>query len=100
MTKQEFSNYSNDLLKRQFDHLSSIYSNDIPFEPCQHSECPSCIGTGVKADGSPCIHEVRCTCMKCSPYYFSSLFFPISNTTANAGFTINNNFSYGDSEDL
>jgi uncharacterized protein (DUF1778 family) len=34
---------------------------------CIHDSCPSCHGTGVKQDGSICIHHIACNCPKCSP---------------------------------
>ena len=60
--------YEKDLRRRQQEHLSKVYGNR-PFKPCLHDQCPSCRGTGVKFDGSSCIHGLACSCPKCSPQY-------------------------------
>ena len=39
------------------------------WKPCQHDLCSGCFGTGVKLDGTPCIHYISCTCPKCQPTY-------------------------------
>lgn len=36
---------------------------------CAHDACTDCNGTGVKANGSICIHFIACNCSKCSPQY-------------------------------
>lgn len=36
---------------------------------CLHLKCPECHGTGVKKDGTPCIHMISCPCSKCNPKY-------------------------------
>lgn len=64
--------YERDLARRQKEHLDRIrpfgtgtgLSN---WQPCLHDSCPECVGTGVKHDGSPCIHMISCPCPKCSP---------------------------------
>ena len=58
--------YEEDLKRRQKEHLDAVNGN-IPRRPCLHDQCPSCHGTGVKLDGSACIHEISCPCPKCSP---------------------------------
>lgn len=35
---------------------------------CLHLSCINCKGTGLKKDGSICIHHLACSCRKCSPY--------------------------------
>lgn len=35
---------------------------------CLHMKCPMCKGTGVKYDGSICVHGLSCPCKRCSPY--------------------------------
>ena len=55
-----------DLRRRQQEHLASI-GNMQTYEPCMHDSCPECIGTGIKKDGSLCVHMMSCTCPKCSP---------------------------------
>lgn len=65
MTKEE---YERDLKERQRIHLEKVnrYRNQH-WTPCMHETCPQCVGTGVKVDGSTCIHMMYCTCPKCSP---------------------------------
>jgi hypothetical protein len=62
--------YENDLKKRQSDHLKQVelarYQNEY-WQPCLHDQCPECIDTGVKIDGSVCIHFLSCSCPKCTP---------------------------------
>lgn len=38
--------------------------NDIP---CAHLRCPECGGSGIKANGSTCVHMISCRCGRCSP---------------------------------
>ena len=67
MTRHE---YEEDLKRRQREHLDSIrYAHDHTWQPCMHDQCPECVGTGVKKDGSMCIHGIACPCPKCSPSY-------------------------------
>lgn len=58
-------NYQKDLQKRQQEHLNSIQER-IYDVPCMHDNCPSCVGTGIKSDGSLCFHHLSCNCPKCS----------------------------------
>lgn len=60
--------YENDLKRRQENHLKRI-NNNIKWTPCMHDNCPECIGTGFKSNGSICIHMIACNCHKCSPTY-------------------------------
>jgi DnaJ-class molecular chaperone len=62
--------YEEDLKERQKRHLDLVRSNreqNNPWKPCAHDECPTCHGTGVKLDGSTCVHYISCTCPKCQP---------------------------------
>ena len=62
-------NYEKDLEKRQQDHLDRVYRrNDIHWKPCLHDGCSQCHGTGIKLDGSMCVHMLSCPCPKCTPY--------------------------------
>ena len=55
---------------KQSEHLKRVYSNQVKnWRPCLHDSCSDCLGTGVKKDGSYCIHGISCPCPKCSPYY-------------------------------
>lgn len=76
--------YEADLKKRQEEHLNRVQQNrnldngfNKPFpygpikttwKPCLHDGCTECIGTGIKRDGSTCIHYISCQCPKCSPF--------------------------------
>jgi len=65
--------YEEDLKKRQEEHLKNIQKQqDINWRPCMHDSCPSCVGTGLKSNGSACIHYISCPCPKCSPQSIST----------------------------
>ena len=61
--------YERDLKQRQEEHLRSIRGgqNDPFWRPCLHDGCPECVGTGIRRDGSLCVHGISCPCPKCSP---------------------------------
>lgn len=63
--------YEKDLKRRQEEHLRRVseFQAPTPFQPCTHDSCPECVGTGVKIDGSQCIHMIYCGCPKCSPTF-------------------------------
>lgn len=61
--------YEKDLKKRQKEHLGNL---GAPWQPCTHDACPECVGTGIKKDGSICIHGISCSCPKCSPTCLST----------------------------
>lgn len=64
------NDYEEDLKRRQEEHLKNVYNNhDSNWRPCMHDSCPNCLGTGIKHDGSACIHCISCPCPKCSPTY-------------------------------
>ncbi len=61
--------YEEDLKRRQEEHLRSIRQNSYEhsfWQPCLHDQCPECIGTGIRRDGSICVHGISCPCPKCS----------------------------------
>lgn len=61
--------YEDDLWRRQKKHIDNLQSKlNQNWRPCLHDSCPSCIGTGIKSDGSMCVHNISCPCPKCSPY--------------------------------
>ena len=73
--------YEEDLKRRQEEHLKRIRENQQqefgkpyenpyqpPWQPCLHDGCSQCHGTGLKFDGTVCIHNLSCTCPKCSVY--------------------------------
>lgn len=85
MTKEE---YDLELSQRQTDHLNEVerrrniqyfkiyYQN---WTPCLHDSCAECHGTGIKLDGSFCIHWISCTCPKCNPSYSTGHLVSCSN---------------------
>jgi len=59
--------YERDLKQRQSEHLKNVQGfNQSNWRPCMHDACTQCLGTGVRADGSACIHGISCPCPKCS----------------------------------
>lgn len=58
--------YEDDLARRQREHLDQVHGQN--WQPCMHDACTECVGTGVKRDGTPCVHMLSCPCPKCSPY--------------------------------
>ena len=58
--------YEKGLKRRQEEHLRGIRGGEY-WQPCMHDQCSSCHGTGVKLDGTACIHGISCPCLKCSP---------------------------------
>lgn len=61
--------YEKNLRERQRKHFEEIRKNqDNHWQPCLHDQCPQCHGTGVKLDGSMCVHSISCSCPKCSPH--------------------------------
>lgn len=58
--------YEQDLARRQQEHLARV--RQMNWQPCAHDNCPYCIGTGVKSDGSPCVHMLYCGCPKHGAY--------------------------------
>lgn len=59
--------YEDKLREKQRQHLDNItIRKNQQWKPCLHDGCTECIGTGIKKDGSPCVHMISCTCPKCS----------------------------------
>lgn len=66
--------YEQDLKRRQEEHLKKVNNRfNINWKPCAHDQCQSCHGTGIKVDGSSCIHYISCDCPKCSPQMISTV---------------------------
>ncbi len=62
--------YEKQLAERQRQHLERLNgAQNNNWRPCMHDACPECVGTGIKANGGPCIHYISCPCPKCSPTY-------------------------------
>lgn len=60
--------YEKDLKQRQEEHLKNVYNRKGEWRPCLHDGCQNCHGTGIKLDGSRCVHMISCSCPKCSPH--------------------------------
>lgn len=58
--------YDRDLRRRQAEHLRGVRDYRQHWQPCLHDQCPECVGTGVRRDGSACVHSIACSCPKCS----------------------------------
>jgi hypothetical protein len=65
--------YERELRRRQEEHLKKVNSGGHAWQPCAHDNCNECHGTGVKVDGSRCVHMISCPCPKCSPQYLHSI---------------------------
>ena len=60
--------YEKNLKIRKETHLKNIFDNKSKeWQPCLHEGCPDCIGTGIRTDGSLCVHMISCPCHKCTP---------------------------------
>lgn len=59
--------YEKDLERRQKAHLEKV--NGRNWRPCMHDSCKECCGTGVRSNGTACVHMISCPCPKCSPCY-------------------------------
>jgi hypothetical protein len=59
-----------DLEKRREKHLERLRKQweKKNAQPCRHRSCSQCFGTGIKFDGTPCIHYISCPCDRCTPY--------------------------------
>lgn len=60
------------LAERQKRHLECVRGNGTPqqqAEACAHHSCPECVGTGIKSDGTQCIHFISCPCPRCTPRF-------------------------------
>jgi hypothetical protein len=58
--------YEKDLFEKQKKHLENVKNRR--WKPCRHDGCPECHGTGIKKDGTQCVHMLYCDCPKCVPY--------------------------------
>ena len=75
-TTDRNEDYDHDLKRRQEEHLKNVRrfrGYDVPNIRCAHDACPECIGTGVKSDGSRCVHMISCSCPRCTPYCMSTV---------------------------
>ncbi len=66
--------YEKDLRRRQEEHLRGVRGQrELDWKPCLHDGCSQCHGTGVKLDGSICVHMLSCNCPRCSPAMLVSM---------------------------
>ena len=57
---------------RRVMELQKQRTDPRPKRECLHNKCPSCKGTGVKIDGTVCIHMISCPCPKCNVFYYAA----------------------------
>lgn len=52
-----------------YAYLKDDFIHETEPQPiqCIHEKCPECHGTGIKRDGTACIHMISCPCKKCTP---------------------------------
>lgn len=63
-----------DLRERQRRHLEEVNRRfDNRGHSCLHDGCPECIGTGIRRNGSMCVHSISCPCPKCTPMCMSTI---------------------------
>ena len=60
--------YNDNVKRRQEAHLKGILHRQNE-QPCLHDACSQCVGTGIKKDGSTCLHYISCPCVKCTPRF-------------------------------
>lgn len=58
--------YERELAERKRRHLEMVNNRGSHWQPCLHDGCTQCYGTGIKLDGSSCIHNLSCPCPKCT----------------------------------
>jgi hypothetical protein len=68
MTDKE--QYEKELKRKQHEHLARVQGFVFQnWKPCLHEACPECYGTGIKVNGSSCVHNISCNCPRCSASY-------------------------------
>lgn len=72
MDKEEI----NRLQKEHMDRIKGIFDEVQKAKgektvTCLHDQCEHCHGTGLREDGTQCVHFISCPCPKCSPLYNS-----------------------------
>jgi len=66
-----------DLSRRKREHMERVHQNWITrsvripdaTQPCTHNSCSQCVGTGVKVDGTRCVHMISCRCPRCTLHF-------------------------------
>ena len=59
-------NYDKYELERRNQQHQEAISKVKDRQNCLHNGCFECYGTGIKKDGSVCIHMISCPCDRCS----------------------------------
>ena len=66
-----------EIIRKQQEHLRRVEKNRQKRmnaygdgSDCAHLRCGQCVGTGVKENGTRCVHYISCPCIRCSPTYF------------------------------
>jgi hypothetical protein len=70
MPHNDFDRYQEDLKRRQAEHLDKVRRRHDD-RPCLHNGCSECHGTGIRSDGTGCIHMISCPCPKCSSSFLA-----------------------------
>ena len=68
--------YERELRERQRRHLEKV--NEHHWRPCAHDACGQCHGTGIKSNGTSCVHGISCSCPKCSPFSMMAVQHPLT----------------------
>lgn len=65
MDRQEYERELREIQRKHLDKIRQLYDHE--WQPCLHDQCSQCHGTGMKEDGSMCIHAISCPCPRCTP---------------------------------
>lgn len=52
---------------KEWAFKGTYFNKDVSIK-CLHKKCSECLGTGVKSDGTSCVHGISCPCSSCTPY--------------------------------
>lgn len=65
-----------ELRRRQDEHMEEVHrrmNQDQSREvDCLHNQCTECVGTGIRKDGTKCLHMISCPCSRCTPSMLSA----------------------------
>ena len=65
--RKDFRRLRDEHSRRLRDGITAFRGRGDGEVDCMHEQCTSCFGTGVKEDGTACIHFISCSCPKCTP---------------------------------
>ena len=51
------------------DEIHAVLNSVKCEQECRHLSCSSCSGTGIKKDGTSCVHMISCQCKRCTPFF-------------------------------